>query len=190
MSSSYIYILKDEKEEIMGASAKNVYLNFKSIPSKHIFIDVFHEQMQWDKLLEGLRKNDILYILSIKNMAEDSAALKQKMTDCLHAEVIIKDLDENIISPDLIITTIDFVTEYDRKATYKKQMAGIKEALEGKKQGIREYGRPKLQLPNDFEENIKKIMGKQMTHEEYRMKIGLKKSTYFAKVKKVKDAWE
>lgn len=184
MSNLYFYIVKDNEE------IKSTKLDHKGIPSKHVFVDSFGDITQWKILINKIEKGDTLYFSSIKEIAVNSYWLKYKMKDCCSAEITLKDLDENIILPEMIMNTIDFILENDRRDAYKKQMAGIQKALDEKRQGLRNYGRPELDLPIDFEENIKKIIDKEMTHEEYRKKIGFKKSTYFAKVKEVKKSWD
>lgn len=62
--------------------------------------------------------------------------------------------------------------------------------MKKKELGEGAYGRPRLDLPEDFEENIKAIMRKEMSHEVYREKIGMKRSTYYKYVKLFKDRWK
>lgn len=184
MSNLYFYIMKDNEEII------STKLDHKGIPSEHVFVDSFGDITQWKILFNTIKKGDMLYFSSIKEIAANSFCLKHKMMDCHKTEIITKDLEERIILPEMIMNTIDFILENDRRDAYKKQMAGIQKALDEKRKGLRNYGRPGLDLPKDFEANLKKIIDKEMTHEEYRKKIGFKKSTYFAKVKEVKKSWD
>ena len=89
-----------------------------------------------------------------------------------------------------MLNLIDFVRDTQRKQIYDKQMEGIQRALEKKRKGEGDYGRPKITLPADFEANIKRIMRKEMKHEDYREKLGFKRSTYFKFVKDLKDSWK
>ena len=45
-------------------------------------------------------------------------------------------------------------------------------------------------LPDDFEDNIRKIMRKEMKHEDYQQQLGFKRSTYFKMVKELRDGWK
>lgn len=184
MEQLYSYLLTD-KEEVPLAEFEQ-----KGVLKEHIYIDLLEQTEQWERLLEELKEGDTLYISSIKSIATSSFGLNMKMKECFKLRIVVKDLNEQIISPKMIIDTIDFIIESDRKTAYKRQMAGIQRALDEKRKGLKNYGRPYLDVPADFEKNIKKVLDKKMTHEEYRKKIGFKKSTYFAKVKEVKNSWE
>ena len=117
---------------------------------------------QWEQLQAVWKQSDILYIQDIAHSV---------------------DLEQ-------MLQLIDFVTGTIRKRNYALQLEGIQKALEKKRNGEGSYGRPKMVLPQDFEENIRKIMRKEMKHEDYQKQLGFKRSTYFKMVKELRDGWK
>ena len=80
---------------------------------------------------------------------------------------------------DIIIVSI---MEYENSRLHdlkKKQMKGIKKAVEKKQDGNGKYGRPKVKLPADFEAELKSCIAENKPLETYRDKIGMKKSTFY-----------
>ena len=98
--------------------------------------------------------------------------------------------EQRSVDLEQMLQLIDFVTGTIRKRNYALQLEGIQKALEKKRNGEGSYGRPKMVLPQDFEENIRKIMRKEMKHEDYQKQLGFKRSTYFKMVKELRDGWK
>lgn len=156
------------------------------IPDDQIFTEESGEIRNWDNLIKMMTPADEVYVTSVSQIAEDVEELTKKLNDCLLNNIHLKLMDDRSIDPEIILSFIKFIKEKSRLKQYEKQMEGIRKALDDKRQGLREYGRPKKDLPDDFEANIRKIIKKELTHEEYRQQIGMKKSTYFAKVKELR----
>lgn len=158
----------------------------ESFDRDHVFVDVVGENKKWKSLLIEMKQDDELYISSIHSFARNTDDLLYKLTSCSKKGVLLKIQDHERMTADSVISIVNFVNDSNRKRNYDKQMEGIRKALDEKKQGLRTYGRPSVGVPEDFIENLKRIAKKEMTHDEYRKKIGMKKSTYFAKVKEYK----
>ncbi|EFP60480.1 hypothetical protein DWW36_06350 [Erysipelotrichaceae bacterium AF15-26LB] len=163
--------------------------NKLSISKECIYIDI-NNGIQWNKLKKILKENDELYIYDILYFADEINQFKERLLYLKELNIELKILNETILIIDQILNTTEFVQKTMRKNIYEKQMEGIHRALEKKKSGEGEYGRPKIILPKDFEDNIKKIMRKEMKHEDYREQLGFKRSTYFKFVKDLKDSWK
>jgi len=158
----------------------NDLMNTSSIPSEDA----------WNQLIANLEMKDELYVYKLSSIAADGNTLFVHLTYIKNKNITIKLLDDSDLNTEQMLTLIDFVRDTQRKQIYDKQMEGIQRALEKKRNGEGDYGRPKITLPADFEVNIKKIMRKEMKHEDYREKLGFKRSTYFKFVKDLKDSWK
>lgn len=144
----------------------------------------------WEQLMATLEMKDELYVYRLSAIAADGNTLFVRLTHLKDKDITIRLLDDSNLNLEQILNLIDFVRKTQRKQIYDKQMEGIQRALEKKRKGEGDYGRPKITLPADFEANIKKIMRKEMKHEDYREKLGFKRSTYFKFVKDLKDSWK
>ena len=145
------------------------------IPVSYTHLDVYKRQ---------------LYSYDMSCMASDGNLLFDNLSELRKQKIVLKLLNGTSLNLEQLLSVINFVKTTQRKQVHEKQMEGIQKALENKKNGKGEYGRPKITLPSDFEDNIKKIMRKEMRHEDYREKLGLKRSTYFKFVKDLKDSWK
>lgn len=187
MKYFYAYISNTE----MSASfiVQKIKENKLTISKDCIYIDI-NNDIQWNKLKRILKENDELYIYDILYFADDINQSKERLLYLKEFSIVLKILNETILIIDQVLNAMEFVQKTMRKNIYEKQMKGIHRALEKKRTGEGEYGRPKILLPDDFEDNIKKIMKKEMKHEDYREKLGFKRSTYFKFVKDLKDSWK
>lgn len=72
-----------------------------------------------------------------------------------------------------------FVMEQHYQSLRRLQTYGIKRALEDKAAGKGNYGRPKVKLPDDFEEQVISRINHNASLAEYRRQIDMKKSTFY-----------
>ncbi|WP_416327276.1 hypothetical protein [[Eubacterium] hominis] len=184
MNYFYAYLSTDkEKDQILHS--------IKEIPENRIYIDEEGQQEDeaWKHLITKLKANDILLIPSIDKISSEDKSLKQKLLTVkdLHAQLLT--LDEEDLDIDTLLLLIDFVESGRKKRVKKLQKEGINKALEKKYKGEGAFGRPRIHLPDDFGENIKKIMRKEMSHDAYRAQLGFKRSTYYKLVKEEKESW-
>lgn len=162
----------------------------EGISKECVYIDqVGQENKHWSELLKVLQKNDELSISSIDQIAFEDVNLKSKLKSLKKLNVELFDGNDEKLNIDTLLQLIDFV-EIGRKNRVKKlQKKGIDKALEKKYKGEGRFGRPNISVPDDFEENIKKITEKKMSHDVYRESLGMKRSTYYKLVKDIKDSW-
>ena len=119
-----------------------------------------------------LEMKDELYVYRLSAIAADGNTLFVHLTHLKDRDITIRLLDDSDLNLEQILNLIDFVRKTQRKQIYDKQMEGIQRALEKKRKGEGDYGRPKITLPADFEVNIKKIMRKEMKQEELERSLG------------------
>lgn len=186
MKYFYAYATTDAECEAIYSIALHSDLN---IQEAFIYIDN-NRYDAWEQLMATLEMKDELYVYRLSAIAADGNTLFVRLTHLKDKDITIRLLDDSNLNLEQILNLIDFVRKTQRKQIYDKQMEGIQRALEKKRKGEGDYGRPKITLPADFEANIKKIMRKEMKHEDYREKLGFKRSTYFKFVKDLKDSWK
>ncbi len=186
MKYFYAYATTEAECEAIHSIVSNSDLN---IQEAFIYIDN-NRYDAWEQLFSKLEMKDELYVYELSSIAEDGNTLFVHLTHLKDKSVTIKLLDGSDLNTEQMLDLIGFVRETQRKQIYDKQMEGIQRALEKKRKGEGDYGRPKITLPADFEDNIKRIMRKEMKHEDYREKLGFKRSTYFKFVKDLKDSWK
>ena len=176
-------------EDIHRKLQDKLVRDYPKISKDCIYIDV-NDCAQWLNLKNIICHDDKLYIYEINYLADEPSCFKNRLLFLKKYNIQLKILNETIVDIEQILKTTEFVQSTIRKSIYDKQMEGIHKALEKKRNGTGDYGRPKITLPDDFEANIKKIMRKELKHEDYRERLGFKRSTYFKFVKDLKDSWK
>lgn len=182
---NYFYVYSKNADKLI----ENYCFQNYEIQKNNIYIDQ-KDDANWCLLEDRIHTGDSLYICGISHIASDVSCLLHHIQFLLKKGIDLKLLDNSPLNIPQLIEAINFVKESNYNSRHEKQMEGIKRALEKKRNGKGKYGRPKIIIPDDFEDNIKKIMLKQMRHEEYRAQLGFKRSTYFKFVKDVKEAWK
>lgn len=186
MKYFYAYATTEAECEAIRTMVLHSNLN---IQEAFIYIDN-NRYDAWEQLIANLKMKDNLYVYRLSSITADGNTLFVHLTHLKDKDITIKLLDGTDLNVEQMLNLIDFVRDTQRKQIYDKQMEGIQRALEKKRKGEGDYGRPKITLPADFEANIKKIMRKEMKHEDYRERLGFKRSTYFKFVKDLKDSWK
>lgn len=181
MDYFYAYLPeKKDKETIVGC------LDF---PETQVFIDEDDDNKMWQDLITKLKDSDSIIIPSIDQISSEEITLKEKLKTMqeLHAQLLT--MDEEDLDIELLLQLMEFMETSRKKRVKRLQREGIDKALEKKYKGEGQFGRPRIKLPDDFEDNIRKIMRKELSHDTYRAKLGMKRSTYYKLVKEVRDSW-
>lgn len=184
----YFYALTDDQKNIINMCEEQL-----KIKQPQVFID--HEKTEnhqvWEELMASLKEFDKLYVPSFHMFSPDEEELKNRLERLreIRAQLYLMD-EKQDIDIDVLLDMLDYVETVKKRRLAEKQREGIQKALEKKQLGEGSYGRPKLHLPEDFEESQRLIMKKQMSHEAYRTKIGMKRSTYYKYVKMLRDQWK
>lgn len=84
---------------------------------------------------------------------------------------------------DIVLQLLSFVAENERVNIHQRQAEGIRAA---KMRGVR-FGRPKIALPEDFEEIVYLWQQGELQSKEAIAISGLKYSTFYKKVKELED---
>jgi len=164
------------------------------IADRDIYIDKIsgntNNRPELDRLLNVIRKGDLVVVLSIDRLGRDYILIQQvwkHITMELEADIKVLDmplldtrvnehnLDSRFIS-DLVLQILSYVAEKERKNIKKRQMEGIANALA---KG-RSVGRPKATYPDNWKEvydlwyNKKEITAKVAME-----RTGLKRNTFY-----------
>ena len=140
------------------------------VPEDNIFIDkrsgkdFEREEYQFLKKILKRTENNVLIIKSIDRLGRNYKEIQnewREITQELKTDIVVldmpildtrqyKDLLGNFIS-DLVLQVLSFVAEEERTKIRSRQKEGIDIAL---KNGVK-FGRPKIEIPKDFEEQYK-----------------------------------
>lgn len=169
------------------------------ISKEHIFIDKQSgkdfERPQYQLMVSKMKSGDLLYIASIdrlgrnyreiqqqwqnlsKNIGVDICVLDMPLLDTRNG----KDLMGTFIA-DLVLQILSFVAENERVNIRKRQEEGI---IAAKKRGVR-FGRPEIEVPDDFKDYILKWEKKEISLNEILCYCNISKTTFYRKVREYK----
>ncbi len=195
MSNIYGYIRvssKDQNEDRqlialneMGVERKNIYLDKKSGKD--------FDRPQYKKLLRKLKKDDLLYIMSIDRLGRNYEEILQQwrvLTKDKGIDIVVldmplldtrrgKDLMGTFLS-DIVLQVLSFVAENERTNIKQRQAEGIAAA---KAKGVK-FGRPPLPLPDNFYEVHKAWRSKKLTLKEAASACNMPAGTFYGKARK------
>ena len=193
----YGYMRVSTKEQ--NEDRQLVALNSKGIENKNIFLDKQSgkdfNRAEYKKLLRKLKRDDLLYILSIDRLGRNYEEIleqwriltKEKGVDICVLDMPLldtrkgKDLMGTFIA-DLVLQILSFVAENERQNIRKRQAEGIAVA---KARGVK-FGRPPIPLTESFIENFQKWDKGEITATLASKNCDLAISTFLHKAKKFK----
>lgn len=174
--------------EEIGVAKENIYLDKQS--GKNF------NRPQYQKLLSTLKKGDLLYILSIDRLGRNYEEIQNQwkiLTKEMNVDICVldmplldtrngKDLMGTFIA-DLVLQILSFVAQSECENIRNRQKQGI---IQAKKRGVR-FGRPKIQLPDDFPKIVESWERKELTLDEVLKYCKMSKSTFYRCVRKMKE---
>lgn len=172
----------------VGVTKRNIFLDKKSGKD--------FKRPQYQKMLKKLKENDLVYITSIDRLGRNYPEIqeqwrvltKEKKVDICVLDMPLldtrkgKDLMGTFIA-DLVLQVLSFVAETERENIRKRQAEGITAA---KERGVR-FGRPKVELPEDFLVVLIKWEKKEITLENALQNLHMSRATFYRKVKEWKE---
>lgn len=182
------------------------YLALKKmeIPEKNIFVDKISgkdfERPQYRQLLKKLKAGDILVIKSIDRLGRNySEILEQwrKITKEVEANIQVIDMPllntdiahENltgIFISDLVLQILAYVAETERAFIHQRQAEGISAA---KVKGV-QFGKRKIELPDDFEQYYKMWKQKKVSGKDAAKALGISPATFYRRCQERKEGDE
>ncbi len=173
-----------------------IVLNEKGLNRSKIYIDKQSgkdfNRPSYIRLVKKLKKDDLLYISSIDRLGRNYNEILEQwriLTKEIGIDVCVldmplldtrsgKDLMGTFIA-DLVLQILSFVAENERENIKKRQAEGIAAA---KLKGVK-FGRPKTAVPDNFKAVVLDYRSQKITAGEAMLKTGMKKTTFYRKVK-------
>lgn len=170
------------------------------IPDKLIYMDKlsgkdFNRPSYHRLVYKKLKPGDLLVIKSIDRLGRNYNEIlqewkyitKEKNVDIKIIDMPLLDTDQKkdligTLIGDIVLQLLSFVAENERINIHQRQAEGIKAA---KMRGVR-FGRPKLVLPNEFEEIMFLWSKGELLSKDAIAISGLKYSTFYKKAKEYK----
>ena len=135
-----------------------------------------------------INKKRIVRISTIEELGKNEQEVKDRLTELSKKRTSLVIDGKQLIDPDHLLSILeDYVrmrvlaNDNDWK---RKQMEGIKRALKKKQEGTGTYGRPCIQLPDDFEEKVIDIIENGGSLSAYQGNLDMARSTFYKYVRK------
>ena len=167
-----------------------------SVPKNSIFVDK-HSGKDFNRpcyhnLVKKLKSGDLLYIMSINRLGRNYEEIQNQwrlLTKDIGMDICVfdmplldtrngKDLMGTFIT-DLVLQILSFVAQNERENIRKRQAEGIAAA---KLRGVR-FGRPKIKLPENYEEIVSEWEMKRITINEAISLCGMSRATFYRKIR-------
>ncbi|QDS48308.1 recombinase family protein [Staphylococcus aureus] len=186
---------KDQNEQRQYLSMKE-----KGIHERDIFMDKGSgkdfQRAQYQLLKRILRPGDVLYIHSLDRFGRNKDEIVEEwnaITKKLHADIIVLDMplldttqykdSMGTFIADLVLQILSWIAQDERERIRKRQREGIDAA---KKQG-KVFGRPKVQITDEFMESYYKWKQGEITTTEAMHQTNTKKTTFYKLVKQIEN---
>ena len=171
-----------------GVCAKNIFMDKQSGKD--------FNRPQYQKLLQKMKKDDLLYIKSIDRLGRNYEEIleqwriltKEKRIDIVVLDMPLldtrrgKDLMGTFLA-DIVLQILSFVAENDRANIRQRQAEGIAAA---KARGVK-FGRRPLPLPDNFYEVHQAWRAKEITLREAADACGMPVGTFYGRARKLED---
>ena len=166
------------------------------IPRKNIYLDKQSgkdfNRPNYKRLLKKLRKGDILFIKSIDRLGRNYEEIQNQwriITKEIGVDMVVVDMplldtrrDKNLLGTfisDIVLQLLSFVAENERVNIRQRQSEGIAEA---KKRGVR-FGRPVKELPQDFDDIVRRWEHKEISIDEILKTYMISESTFYRRLR-------
>lgn len=201
MGKVYGYVRVSTKEQNEDRQLRA--LQNMDVPGKNIFVDKqsgknFNRPM-YERMMKKLRAGDLLYIKSIDRLGRNYEEIleqwrfltKEKRVDIVVLDMELldtrrgKDLMGTFLS-DVVLQILSFVAENERKNIRERQKEGIEAA---KMRGV-QFGRPKRDLPDNFEQICYQWRSGEIPGKEAARLLSIPLSTFYGRAKEVVSVGE
>ena len=185
----------DQNEERQMVALRGV-----PVPQKNIFMDKQSgkdfNRPNYKNLVRKLKAGDLLYILSIDRLGRNYEEI-QKQWRILTKEIGIdicvldmplldtrsgKDLMGTFIA-DLVLQILSFIAQNERENIKKRQAEGIAAA---KANGVK-FGRPEIEVPDDFAKIVRAWEQKMLSFSEVLKKCNMSEATFYRRLREYRQ---
>ncbi len=167
-----------------GASKKCIFLDKRSGKD--------FERPQYKRLLKKIKKDDLLYILSIDRLGRNYEEILEQwrvLTKEIGADICVLDMPlldtrngkdlMGTFMADLVLQILSFVAQSERENIKRRQAEGIAAA---KARGVR-FGRPGKTAPKDFDRIVKAWKKKQCSLAEVLRQCDMSEATFYRRLR-------
>ncbi len=174
------------------------------IPAKQLFMDKLSgkdfKRPAYRKLMRRLKPDDVLIVKSIDRLGRNYKEImeqwriitKEKRADIkvidtpLLDTTYCKDLLGTFIA-DLVLAVMSYTAQMERENIRQRQAEGIAAA---KARGV-QFGRPRLEMPENFEEQYVLWSNGEISIHEFAQRCGISRSTLYVRLKQyeAEEAW-
>ena len=144
--------------------------------------------MMYRRELGNYANTQSIDLQRIRNYEENGCKLKELLQNCKEQDVKIA-FRNKTVEPDWMMDVYQMIMRRTREELKAEQKAGIKRALKRRDEGIGTYGRPRVELPPDFEYQLKERIKKKENLSIYCAQIKMKKSTFYKWAKVYRESW-
>ena len=168
----------------VGVADENIYIDKQSGKD--------FERPQYKQMIKKLKSGDLLYILSIDRLGRNYEEIQRQwrvLTKDLGVDICVidmplldtrngKDLMGTFIA-DLVLQILSFVAQSERENIKKRQAEGIAAA---KAKGVK-FGRPEIDVPDDFGKIIKEWEQKRLPFTEALKLCNMSEATFYRRLR-------
>ena len=168
------------------------------VDEENIFVDKQSgkdfERPSYKKMIRLLKPGDTLVILSIDRLGRNYDEILQQwrlLTKVKLIDIVVLDMplldtrnhDRGLTGEfiaDMVLQILSYVAQNERENIRRRQAEGIEAA---RKRGVK-FGRPPKEVPENFEDIVRRWHKKEITMAEALVESGMKKSSFFNTLKK------
>lgn len=184
-----------------GQDADNPIITMREmqVPEKDIFIDRQEQYddsyIEYQKLLQRLKADDLLYIKSLNDLGTDYQEIGQQwrtLTKVKRADVVVLDMPQldtrrgktqfDTLVADIVQSMLEYAPDAERSARKRRQLEGIAQA---KRRGV-QFGRPELPLPENFLQVYQSWRRKEVNGEKAAQMCHMSKANFYKKAREQK----
>jgi hypothetical protein len=125
----------------------------------------------------------------LQDYEKSGCKLKELLEDCKEQQVRIAFANKTV-EPEWMMDIYQMIMQRTREELKVEQRAGIRRALKRREEGTGTYGRPRIELPADFEQELKRRIANDESLSKYCNELKMKKSTFYKWVKVYRNSWE
>ena len=197
MKKTYGYIRVSSRDQ--NEARQRIAFKEFEIPDKNIFMDKQSgkdfERPQYKKMVEKLKKDDLLYIKSIDRLGRNYEEILEQwriLTKDKGIDIVVLDMPlldtrrgkylMGTFLSDIVLQVLSFVAENERANIRQRQAEGIAAA---KARGVR-FGRAPLPLPENFHGVDQMWQEGKLSGVNAAKEGGMSKSTFYCRAKEYK----
>ena len=140
-----------------------------------------------------LRSGDVLVIKELDRLGRDYEQIKSEWHDLrqMGVDIVVLDMPvlstadksdlEKVLIANIVFELLAYLAEKERIKIKTRQAEGVEAA---RKKGVK-FGRPKVDMPANFEDEVRKWRAGEQTATETMAKLNIKRTTFYKLVKEV-----